>query len=529
MKHHLFIPDLLERAVKYYPDKTAVIDGDVRLTYRQFQKRVNRLSNMLTALGVKKGDRIAYLAPNTLQMLEGMFGVMQIGAVTVPLNTRLIPADYAYILNHSGARILITDGDLVHLVDPVKKDLEFVEHFLLLPSPERDEKEGWTSYEPFLNRFSDERPEIPEMDELDLSCILYTSGTTGRPKGVMHSHRSLFFNVLNSIIHLRVSDDDVLLHTLPLFHVNAWGTPFTFTGMGATHVMIRKIDPAHIFNLVRKEKVSVACMAPTVLNMLIHDPKAKEAGRGQKVRVIIAGSAPPPSFVKHVEEFLKWEFIQVYGMTEAAPFLTVSQVKSHIDQDDVSRWRIKAKAGMAMLNMDIRVVDEQGRDIATDGLQIGEIVARGNSVMEGYWRQPDETDKVLKNGWYHTGDMATIDEEGYIEIVDRKKDIIISGGENISSIEVEGVLYRHPAILEVAVIAVPHEKWGEVPHAICVLKESAGAGEEELISFCKGLLPSFKVPKSFSFVRELPKNASGKVQKVKLREPFWAGKSKKVN
>jgi fatty-acyl-CoA synthase len=531
MKHHLFIPDLLERAVKYYPDKTAVVDGGTRLSYRQFRERVNRLSNMLLALDMKKGDRIAYLAPNTLQMLEGMFGVMQIGAATVPLNTRLIPSDYAYILNHSGARVLMVDAELAHLVEPVRHELNHIEHFLLLPSPECDEREGWTGYESFLKRFSADRPEIPEMDEMDLSCILYTSGTTGHPKGVMHSHRSLFFNVLNSVIHLRASDHDVLLHTLPLFHVNAWGAPFTFTGIGATHVMLRKIDPPHIFKLIREENVTVACMAPTVLNMLLNDPNAEESvADGQHVRVIIAGSAPPPSFVKKVEEQLKWEFIQVYGMTEAAPFLTVSHVKAHLDQTDVNRWRIKAKAGMAMFNMDVRVVDEQGRDVKPDGKQIGEIVTRGNSVMEGYWRQPEETDQVMKSGWYHTGDMATIDQEGYIEIVDRKKDIIISGGENISSIEVEAVLYQHPAILEAAVIAVPHEKWGEVPHAVCVLKGDAGPlSEEELIAFCKQRLPSFKAPKSVSFVDELPKTASEKVQKKKLREAFWAGREKRVN
>lgn len=529
MKHHLFIPDLLTRAVRYYPDKTAVVDRDIRLTYGQFQERVNRLSRMLTGLGVKKGDRVAYLAPNTLQMMEGMFGVMQIGAVTVPMNTRLIPSDYAYILNHSGARILLADADLAPLIEPVKHELRHIEHFLLLPSPRVSQRAGWTGYESLLATYLPEKPVIPEMDELDLASILYTSGTTGLPKGVMHSHRSLFFNALNTVVHLNASDHDVLLHTLPLFHVNGWGTPFTFTGMGATHVMLRKIDPAHIFRLMEEEKVSIACMAPTVLSMLVNDPKARTTSIKQSVRVVIAGSAPPPSYVQKVEEQLKWEFVQVYGMTEAAPFLTVSHVKAHLDHRKENLHRIKAKAGIGMLNMEVRVVDENGQDVRPDGTQVGEIVTRGNSVMEGYWRQPDETEKVIKDGWYYTGDMGTIDEEGYIEIVDRKKDIIISGGENISSIEVEGVLYRHPAVLEATVIAVPHEKWGEVPHAVCVIKKDMSVTEQDLIAFCKTLLPSFKVPKSCSFVRELPKTASGKIQKVKLRESFWSGRDRKVN
>ncbi|RYL91016.1 long-chain-fatty-acid--CoA ligase [Sporolactobacillus sp. THM7-4] len=528
MLRHLFIPDLLKRAVKYYPNKLAVIDGEIRLTYLQLQERVNRLSWMLTGLGVEKGDRVAYLAPNTLQMLEGMFGVMQIGAVTVPLNTRLIPPDYAYIINNSGAKVLMVDADLVPLIEPVKQELRQVRHFIVLPSPNGSKREGWTGYERLLATYPAEEPKIPEMDELNLASLLYTSGTTGHPKGVMHSHRSLFFNVLNTIIHLKVSDHDVLLHTLPLFHVNGWGTPFTFTGMGATHVMIRKIDPQHIFKLIEQEKVNIACMAPTVLSMLVNAEKPAE-DLSQKIRVVIAGSAPPPSYVRKVEEQLHWEFVQVYGMTEAAPFLTVSHVKSHLNQSRDHVYRIKAKAGIGMLNMDVRIVDEQGRDVRPDGKQVGEIVTRGNSVMEGYWRAPDETKKVLKDGWYYTGDMGTIDAEGYIEIVDRKKDIIISGGENISSIEVEGVIYRHPAILEATVVAVPHELWGEVPHAICVLKDGMTATEKDLIAFCRAHLPSFKAPKSFSFVKELPKTVSGKVQKGKLRKALWAGKDRLVN
>lgn len=529
MLHHLFIPDLLKRAVTYYPDKIAVIDHDTRLTYTQFQERVNRLSNLLASMGVQKGDRVAYLAPNTLQMLEGFYGVMQIGAIMVPFNTRLIPSDYAYMINHSEASVVMVDAELAHLIEPVKGELPGVKRFVLLPDGNETEREGWESYEALLADSSPEKPVIPVMNELDIATILYTSGTTGRPKGVMHSHRSLYFNALNTIIHLRATDKDTLLHTLPLFHVNGWGTPFSFTAMGATHVMLRKINPSLIFDLINNEKVSIACMAPTVLNMLLNDPKSKTMKATHDVRVVIAGSAPPPSFIKLVEEELGFEFIQVYGMTEAAPFLTVSHIKSHLNQETESVHRLKAKTGISMVNMEVRVINENGDYVQANGKEIGEIVAQGNSIMEGYWKQPEETSKSFYKGWYYTGDMATVDEEGYIEIVDRKKDIIISGGENISTIEVEGAIYKHPAILETAVIAVPHEKWGELPHAICVVKEGHSLTEEEFLSFCRENLSHFKAPKSVQFVSELPKTASGKIQKNVLREPFWTEKERKVN
>ncbi|RYL91004.1 long-chain-fatty-acid--CoA ligase [Sporolactobacillus sp. THM7-4] len=529
MKHHLFVPDFLRRAVKYYPDKTAVVDGHVRLTYRELGKRINQLSNMLIDLGIRKGDRVAYLAPNTLQMFEGMFGVNQIGAVTVPLNIRLNPADYVYIINHSGARVLMVDAELVPLILPIKEKLKQVDHFIVLPAPGQKESEGWISYEPLLAQYSSGTPAAIEVDEMDLATLLYTSGTTGLPKGVMHSHRSLYFNALNGIIHVQASERDVLLHTLPLFHVNGWGTPFALTAVGGTHIMLRKINPSLIFDLIEQEKVSLACMAPIVVTMLLLDPKAKTARIEHHLRVVVAGAAPPPDYVQKVEELLHWEFIQGYGATETAPLVLITQIKSYQDPDIQNLRQIKTKAGMSMMNMCIRVVDEAGKDVRPDGKQIGELIVRGNNIMEGYWRQPEETKKVIKNGWYYTGDMATIDEEGYVDIVDRKKDIIISGGENISSIEVEGVISSHPSIREAAVIAVPHDKWGEVPHAICVLKDGKKLTENELLTFCRKHLPSFKTPKSCSFVKTLPRTGSGKIMKFELRKPFWSGKEKKVN
>ncbi|WCK53369.1 long-chain-fatty-acid--CoA ligase [Aneurinibacillus sp. Ricciae_BoGa-3] len=526
----LLIQDFLKRAVYHYPNKTAVIDGDRRITYREIQKRINRLANALQQQGITKGDRIAILSPNRLEMFEVFYAAFYLGALIVPLNTRLVPAEYEYIVNHSGAKVLLVDAELAQQVEPIAEKLSQVETFVTLSVPGHSTPGGWIDY----NAFTESASELAvhtALEETDPTMILYTSGTTGRPKGVIQTHRSTYINAVNTIIHVKANDDDVLLHTLPMFHVNGWGTPFSFTGMGATHVMIRKIQSSYILELVKNEGVTVACMAPTVLNMILNDPDAKNLNMKQNMRVVIAGSAPPPSFVRSVEKELGWTFIQVYGMTEVSPFLTVSHMKEEISRegDEDRIHRLKAKAGISMLNMEVRVVNEDGEDVTPNGVETGEIICRSNSVMEGYWLQPEETAKAIVNGWYHTGDMGTIDEDGYIDIVDRKKDIIISGGENISSIEIEGALYEHPAVLEAAIISIPHEKWGEVPHAVCVLQPDAETSEEEIIAFCRERMAHFKCPKSVQFVPELPKTASGKIQKVVLREPFWIEVGRRVN
>ncbi len=527
----MLVNDFLQRAVSLYGNKTAIVCEDgTRLTYREFAVRANKLANALRGLGVGKGDRVAYLSPNTHHMLEAFYGVTKIGAIMVPLNTRLIGSDYSYILNHSGAKVLCADAELAGLVEPMRDELKTVEHFVLLPDLQTPERNGWIAYEPLLAAQTDELSDLPEMDESDIATILYTSGTTGKPKGVMTTHRNLYGNAVNSMLHLRMNDRDVILHTLPLFHVNGWGNPFSITAMGGTHVCLRKIDPAVIYRLLEQEEVTIACMAPTVLNMLINSAEREQFNKTSDMRVVIAGSAPPPSFVKIVEEQMGWEFIQVYGMTECSPFLTVSHPKSTMENvSPDERYKYKAKAGFAMLGVELRVVDGEGNDVQPDGKQIGEVIARGNVVMEGYWNQPEETAAAIRNGWYHTGDMATIDKEGYIDIVDRKKDIIISGGENISSIEVEGMIYEHPAVLEAAVIAMPNEQWGELPHAVVVVRPGHSVTEEEIIRFCRERMAHFKAPKTVQFVDALPKTASGKIQKVQLREQFWGQSARRVN
>ncbi|WP_070119856.1 long-chain-fatty-acid--CoA ligase [Bacillus marinisedimentorum] len=527
MEVPLLLMDFLDRAVKLYGDKTAVIDDEKSLTYSELEGRVNRLSHGLKDLGAEKGDRIAYLAPNTLEMLEGFYGVFQTGGIMVPLNIRLTPEDYLYILNHSESKLLFVDEELYHLIKPIIKDLETVEK-IIVHNGKKDGPE--TAYDDWLSQYPETSFKRADLDENDVCSLLYTSGTTGKPKGVMLTHRNNYLHALSVQHHLRVSDSDVYLHVLPMFHVNGWGGPFYYTGNGATHVMLRKAVPEVIVDKLQKHGVTSMHMAPTVLNSLLQYAEQNKPVHEQDVRVVIAGSAPPPSFVSRVEDELGWEFIQVYGMTESAPLSTFSIPRAqHHGLPKETLHRLKAKAGYPMIGTDVKVVNDHGDEVAWNSQEIGEVLTRGNGVMKGYWKNDEATMAAIRNGWLHTGDMAVVDELGNIEIVDRKKDIIISGGENISSIEVEGVLYEHPQVVEAAVIAVPHEKWGETPHAFVVKKEGEELTEQDLIAFAREHLAHFKAPTAVTFVEELPKTASGKIQKVQLRKEFWEGKERLVN
>jgi fatty-acyl-CoA synthase len=522
----LVLTDFLDRAVELYGSKIALIDDVKRLTYKQLNERVNQLSRGLEELGIRKGDKVAYLAPNTIEMLEGFYGVFQVGAIMTPLNTRLKSADYQFILTHSESKVLFVDEELYPLVAPILSEVPGLKHIII----HGKEVDGCRSYDDWRSQFSSDHFERVELQENDIASLLYTSGTTGDPKGVLLTHRSNYLHALSTMHHLRVSDQDTLLHVLPMFHVNGWGSPFYYTANGATQVMLRKVDPKVILEKATRHKVSVMHMAPTVLNMLLEQYEADKPQISQEVRVVIAGSAPPPAFVRKVEEELNWEFIQVYGMTEISPLITTSAIRStESGLTKEEKYRLKAKAGYSMIGSKVKVVDEHGEEVPHDGRAIGEIVTRTNTIMEGYFKNEEATNKTIRDGWLHTGDMATVDENGYIEIVDRMKDVIISGGENISSIEVEGALYEHKSVLEAAVVAVPHEKWGEVPHAVVVLREGHNVSEEELIQFSKEKLANFKAPKGITFVKELPKTASGKIQKVVIRKEFWKEKGRLVN
>ncbi|WP_421384798.1 long-chain-fatty-acid--CoA ligase [Bacillus salacetis] len=522
----LVLTDFLDRAVDLYGEKIALIDDEKRLTYRQLNQRVNQLSRGLKEFGVEKGDKVAYLAPNTIEMLEGFYGVFQVGGVMTPLNTRLKPADYQFILTHSESKVLFVDEELYPLVAPILSEVPGLKHVII----HGREIDGCKSYDNWRTQFSGDTFEREELHEDDIASLLYTSGTTGDPKGVLLTHRSNYLHALSAMHHLRVTDQDTLLHVLPMFHVNGWGSPFYYTANGATQVMLRKVDPHVILDKAATHKVSVMHMAPTVLNMLFEQYETDTPEISQKVRVVIAGSAPPPAFVRKVEENLGWEFIQVYGMTEISPLITTSAIRStETGLTKEEKYRLKAKAGYSMIGSKVKVVDEHGEEVPRDGKAIGEIVTRTNTIMEGYFKNEEATNKTIRGGWLHTGDMATVDENGYIEIVDRMKDVIISGGENISSIEVEGALYEHESVLEAAVVAVPHEKWGEVPHAVVVLRDGHNVSEEDLKNFCRQKLANFKSPKGITFVQELPKTASGKIQKVIIRKEFWKEKNRMVN
>jgi fatty-acyl-CoA synthase len=530
MEVPMLVADFLRRAVHLYPNRAAIIDRDRRFTYAQFQERVNRLANALAALGVQKGDRVALLAPNDHRFLECFYGVPAIGAVLVPLNYRLVPSDFTYIINHAEATAFIIDDELLPVAEQIRPELTSVSHCIAWSTTGAILPAGWLDYDALLADADAAPPTDPGLQESDLATLNYTSGTTARPKGVMMTHRNLYLNALNFIIHLGVTDRDIILHTLPMFHANGWGSPFAVTGMGGVHVVLRRIDGKMIFDLIEREGVTLACMAPAVLATILNYPDKAQHALRSTPRLVVAGAPPPAAFIERLQNELGWGFIQVYGLTETSPFLTVSKLKPHQEGlPERERIRIQDRAGMEMLGVDLRVVDDDGRDVPMDDQTIGEVVARGNIILAGYWRQPEETAKVIVDGWFHTGDLATWDAERTINIVDRKKDVIISGGENISSIEVEDVLYQHPAVLECAVIGVPHERWGETPKALVVLRAGTAATEQELIAHCRANMAHFKCPTSVEFVESLPRTATGKLQKFVLRERYWAGYEKRVH
>ena len=535
--------DFLKRAIVAHSSKEAIVCGDVRLTYSEFGERVNRWANAMSDLGVRKGDRVAMLSQNCHRILEAFFATPLLGSILMPLNFRLVPDDFEYILNHGGAKVLIVEQGLTHLIDPIRDKLKTIERFVVaLNEPEAwfDNDPGggfrgeddWTDYESLLAAAPPDLPPSVEIDENEASALLYTSGTTGRPKGVMLTHRNLYINAMNSICEFGVHERDVYLHTLAQFHCNGWGVPYAVTGMGGTHVIVKKFEPAPFFDLVIREKVTFACMPPTMINMALNHTLTPEslANLPKAMRVGTAGSAPPMATIQGAQEKLGWKVIQIYGLTETSPFLTVSKVKPGMDKwSELEKLRFQTKTGYPMIGVDVRVVDEGDSDVRPDSGEVGEVITRANVVMAGYWRQPEATDAVIVDGWFHTGDMAMIDSEGFIEVCDRKKDLIISGGENISSIEVEGFLYKHPAVLEAAVVAAPDERWGEVPYAIVVLKPGASAGEPDLIEFCRESLAHYKCPKRIEFIESLPRTATGKIQKNVLRDRVWKGQTKRVN
>jgi fatty-acyl-CoA synthase len=508
--------EFMRRARRLYPNHEAVVDGDLRLTYEQFFTRCDRWSAaMAKDLGVKRGDRVAYIAPNTHAQLESFYAVPQLGAVLVPINYRLTADDFAYIIAHSGSRVVCAHSEYLEMVDKIRDQIPGVVHFVALEGA----REGWLDYEQLVAASSGpfERPEIGERD---LLTINYTSGTTARPKGVMITHRNAHLNVVGTLLHVPMpAMAERYLWTLPMFHANGWTFVWTITAAGGTHVCLRRVEPPRIFAELSRERVTMLCAAPTVLIGIANAADDIRKGAPTGVRVLTAGAPPAAATINRVEQELGWVITHVYGLTETAPFITVCEERpEHARLAAADRAVVKARQGVELITSgELLVVDESDREVPHDGSTIGEIVVRGNVVMQGYYNDPDASATALRGGYFHTGDAAVVHPDGYVEVRDRIKDVIISGGENISSVEVEGVLLRHPAVQEVAVVGLPSEKWGESPHAFVILRAGQSATEAELRDFVRERLAHFKCPQGFHFVTELPKTATGKIQKFVLR------------
>jgi fatty-acyl-CoA synthase len=506
--------EFMRRSRRLYPSHEAIVDGDARFTYEQFGDRCDRWSSALQRLGIHKGDRVAYIAPNTHAQLESFYAIPQLGAVLVPINYRLTSDDFAYIIGHSGARVLCAHADYLEAVDGIRERIPQVEHFVALEGS----RAGWLSYEEALAAASaDFTP--PDIAEGDLLTINYTSGTTSRPKGVMITHRNAYMNTVGTLIHVHMTPEDRYLWTLPMFHANGWTFVWTVTAVGAAHICLRKVEPGTAFQTIAQEGVTMLCAAPTVLIGVANGPEEARRQARPGVRVLTAGAPPAAATIERIEGELGWEITQVYGLTETAPFITVCEPRAvHARLSPQERATIKARQGVELVTSgELLVMDEQGEEVPHDGQTLGEIVVRGNVVMQGYYNDPEATATAMRGGWFHSGDAAVVHADGYAEIRDRIKDVIISGGENISSIEVEGVLLRHPAVLEVAVVGLPDERWGEAPHAFVVLHRGATATEDELRQFARANLAHFKAPQTITFIAELPKTATGKIQKFVLR------------
>jgi fatty-acyl-CoA synthase len=527
----LSVLEFRDRAEAFFREKVGVIDGERRFTYGEFAARTHRLANALRTLGVGPGDRVSFLSYNTHQLLEAYYGVLEAGAVLNPINIRLTPADIAYILDHSGSKAVFYHRDFGTLVNEIQSSLAETRHFVVLEADAdaaaTHEYEGLLAAAP-----ADYRP--PEVDENAVAELFYTSGTTGKPKGVALTHRNLHLHCLYSAMGLGLSDESVVLHVVPLFHVNGWGTPHTCTLGGGTHVMLRKFDPAALLESVQRHRVTHLLGVPLIFNALVNLPALGDYDLSS-LRVLVTGGAPAsPTLIRSIEEKLgggRAKAMVGYGLSETSPVLTLAVPRAHLTAAEPPERRLERQAmtGWALPGVHLRVVDAAGADVRPDGGQIGEIVVRSNVVMEGYYKDPDATRSAIRDGWFHTGDTATIDEHGYVLIKDRAKDIIISGGENISSVEIENAFYAHPAVLECAVVAAPDEKWGEVPVAFVVRKAGTSASPEDLLAHCREKLAHFKVPKRIELRDQLPKGGTGKILKAELREPLWRGMDKRVH
>ena len=512
----------LRYARDQFPNRTAIVCDEQRFTYAQFADRAARLAGALRSLGAEPGDRIAFLSTNCHRLLEAYYGVLDAGCVLLPLNVRLAPKDLIHILLESGARFVFAESRFRPLLAPLRASVPTLRRIIMLDTPEAD------AYDALLAQATPFEQDIAGIDEDSLAELFYTSGTSDRPKGVMLTHRNVYLHALNVIVAVQTSDStmgygscrDVQLHTIPLFHANGWGAAHTTTVVGGKHVMLHQFDPEQVFRLVERERVSSMFLVPAMAIALCRSELRTQFDISSLKRIVFGGAASYPALVRETEEKLGAACASGYGMTECSPVLAFSPMKAGIELADDDRINLLATTGYPIPGVELRVVGADGNEVPKDGRTFGEVIARGDGIMAGYWRQPDATSVALKDGWLHTGDLATVDEHSYILIVDRKKDIIISGGENISSLEIEKTLISHPAVADAAVIAVPDTKWGEVPHAFVILNPGHSASEPEIVAYCRSQMAHFKCPRSVEFVDSLPRNVLGKVLKYQLRRPL---------
>ncbi len=510
----------LYRAIDLFPDKIGIVSGNDSYTYSQFGERCLKLASALKKNGVGPGDRVAFLSFNNNQLMEGYYGAPLAGAVIMPLNVRLSIQELVPIVNHSGAKVLCFENDFLPMVEHIKATCRHVVRFVNLNQ----------DYEALLDEGTPDYVDFMGVDENSMAELFYTSGSTGTPKGVMLSHRTLYLHALSIATLMGDAKDLVDLHTIPLFHANGWGRPQASTLMGTKQVMVRRFEPAGVFKLIQQHKATEMSLVPTMANALLNAPDRAQYDLSSLRKIMLGGAAASPDLVARLEAVFPCDIVSGYGMTETAPVLTTARAKGGVDESDPAvRHTRRAMAGWSVPGVEVRVVDLHGQPVPKDGQTIGEVIARGDHVMMGYFRDPDATAATIDNGWIHTGDMACWDKDSYIHIVDRKKEIIISGGENISSIEVEKAIFSHPAVFECAVVAAPDEHWGEVPAAIVVAKPGTTLTADELAAYLTGKLGKFKLPRLIEIREEpLPKTGTGKIRKLVLKEKFWSGKEKRV-
>lgn len=518
---------VLRRAVRYFPNHTATIFDGQRQTYNQLGRRVQSLARALNKLGVQSGDHVAIYLLNSSQFLETVYACFELGAVVVPLNTRLAADELVFIINDAECKAFITDNYLQPLAAAFKSRLAGIEHFLAIGGGN-----GFDDYESLLaEHANDNSPLPPESDASDekLAGLFYTSGTTGLPKGVMLSHRNLWLNALHTLATRAPEPNLNFLHAAPMFHLATFPAVINVTTNGGAHTILQKFDLKTLMELIERERVTSTVLVPTMINFLINHPDFSRHDFSSLHRITYGASPMPVELLKHAMSLLPAvEFTQGYGQSESSPLLTALMPEDHITDGDEKRIRRLASCGRPVSGVEVEIMKDDS-SFALPG-EVGEVVARGPNVMMGYWKRPEETAATLRGGWLHTGDMAVTDKDGYIYLVDRKKDMIISGGENVYSTEVENVVYQHPAVSEAAVIGVPDEKWGEIVAAIITVKPGASLTESELIEFCAARLADYKVPKRVELREgELPKSGTGKILKKELREPYWQGHNRRIN